>query len=118
MKNQIISTFFASCLMCGFAQASDDCTDPVVDWQPTEVLRQKMVGHGWEVKRIKVDDGCYEVKGVDGNGHHVEATFSPGSLTILELEIKFAGTGDGAAYLDRRCPIPGDELTTSDSDTE
>jgi len=48
--------------------ADDDCDDPVANWQPRENLRQKLEGEGWKVYRIKVDDGCYEVKGLAPEG--------------------------------------------------
>lgn len=99
MKNQFITVFITSCLMSGVALAGDDCTDPAVDWQPKERLRQMMIDKGWDVKRIKVDDGCYELKGLDRKGHRVEAKFSPASLEIIELEIKFNGSGDTSDYL-------------------
>jgi hypothetical protein len=38
------------------------------------------------VRRIKVDDGCYEVKGRDSNGVKVEASFAPASLMMMEWE--------------------------------
>jgi len=102
MKNKLITAFITSCLISGAALADDDCTDPVADWQPKEQLRQMMIDNGWEVQRIKVDDGCYEVKGLDRNGHRVEAKFSPASLKIVELEIKFEGSGDISDYLGNR----------------
>jgi len=100
MKSTLITTLMTSCLLSGAAFASDDCTDPLTDWQPKEELRQMMADKGWNIKRIKVDDGCYEVKGRDRNGHRVEAKFSPASLKLIELEIKFDGSGDTAGYLD------------------
>lgn len=100
MKNKLIIIFITSCLISGAALAGDDCTDPAVDWQPKERLRQMMTDKGWDVKRIKVDDGCYELKGLDRKGRRVEAKFSPASLVILELEIKFDGAGDASDYLD------------------
>ena len=55
-----------SLLLSGFAVADDDCSDPVSDWQPRETLRQQVERqYGWSVQRIKVDDGCYELKGLD-----------------------------------------------------
>mgnify|MGYP003625482166 CR=1 FL=1 len=99
MKYKRITTFIAACLLSSAALADDDCKDPLTGWQPKEQLRQKMVDKGWDIKRIKVDDGCYEVKGRDRNGHRVEAKFSPASLELIELEIKFEGAG-GADYLD------------------
>ena len=90
-----------SCLVIAPAFAGgDDCTDPVTDWQPKEQLRQKVEAKGWEVKRIKVDDGCYEIKGYDRKGHEIEAKFSPASFEVIEFEIKFNGAGDASDYLD------------------
>lgn len=66
--------------------ADDDCDDPVANWQPRENLRQKLEGEGWKVYRIKVDDGCYEVKGLAPEGYRAEASFAPGSLKLMEME--------------------------------
>jgi hypothetical protein len=102
MKNKLATAVITSCLISGTALADDDCTDPVADWQPKERLRQMMVEHGWDVKRIKVDDECYEVKGLDRNGHEVEAKVSPATLNILQLTIKFKDSGNTSDYLDRQ----------------
>ncbi len=111
MKNKLITLFITSCMVSGAALADDDCTDPVSQWQPREQLRQMMEDKGWEVKRIKVDDGCYEVKGFDRKGNRVKATFSPASLKIMELEIKFRESADASDYLDL-----GKELSPLKSD--
>lgn len=91
----------ASLLVSGAAMADNDCVDPVADWQPREVLRQQLEQHGWTVQRIKVDDGCYEVRGVDKNGNSFKAKYAPASLHIRKLEIKFDQGGDAADYLDQ-----------------
>lgn len=100
MKNKIITVFIASFLLSGPAYASHDCTDPVSQWQAPEQLRQMMTDKGWEVRRIKVDDGCYELKGFDRKGNKVEAKFSPATLKIIELEVKFGDSGDASDYFD------------------
>jgi hypothetical protein len=99
MKIVQMAALMATFLISTTVLADDDCTDPVADWQPQENLRQLMIDNGWDVKRIKVDDGCYEVKGFDQDGHRVEAKFSPVTLEILELEIKFKGSGKRSGYL-------------------
>lgn len=79
--------------------ADDYCGDPVADWQPREALRQQLERYGWTVRRIKVDDGCYEVRGTDRAGNRVDATFSPASLHIRRLTIDFRQGGDASDYL-------------------
>ena len=66
--------------------ADDDCDDPVASWQPRENLREKLEAEGWTVHRIKVDDGCYEVRGLDADGIRAEASFAPASLTMMKWE--------------------------------
>lgn len=68
------------------ALADDDCHDAIADWQPRETLRQQLEAEGWTIYRIKVDDGCYEVKGVDPKGIAVKASYSPASLTLMKWE--------------------------------
>jgi hypothetical protein len=81
------------------ALADEHCTDPVTDWQPKEALRQQAEQYGWQVQRIKVDDGCYEVRGLDRKGNALEAKFSPATLQIRELEVKFGDKADTSDYL-------------------
>ncbi len=97
-----MATLLATFLITTAAIAGDDCKDPVAEWQPQENLRQMMTDNGWQVKRIKVDDGCYEVKGLDQNGHDVKAKFSPASLEIIELKVKFTGSGNRSDYMQKR----------------
>ncbi|HWL27580.1 MAG TPA: PepSY domain-containing protein, partial [Burkholderiaceae bacterium] len=91
----------AGALFSGAALAGNDCTDPVANWQPPEVLRQQLEDHGWKVQRLKVDDGCYEVRGIDNNGNKFKAEYAPASLRIRKLEITFDEDGDATLYLDR-----------------
>lgn len=43
---------------------------------------------GWVVRRIKIDDGCYEIKGTDREGRRIEVTVDPGTLQVIEIEYK------------------------------
>lgn len=108
----------ASLVFSSAAMADSDCTDPVTDWQPREALRQQLEQHGWTVKRIKVDDGCYEVKGVDKNGNAFKAKYSPASLRIRKLEIEFDGEGKPSDYLDQQPDRESDATVRSPSAPE
>lgn len=77
---------FSLLLMSGSAMADDDCDDPIANWQPRENLRQQLEAEGWTVFRIKVDDGCYEVKGRDPDGNRMEAEYSPATFELMEME--------------------------------
>lgn len=94
-----IAAVLAGILVSGAALADTACDDPVASWQPRESLRQKIEQRGWVVQRIKVDDGCYEVRGRDRKGNKFKATYAPASLRLLTLEIDFGPAGDASDYM-------------------
>lgn len=52
-------------------------------WQSQEALKEKIIAEGWQVRKVKVDGGCYEVYGTTPEGDRVEAYFDPLSLEKL-----------------------------------
>jgi hypothetical protein len=53
---------------------------PKEKWQPQDKLKKQLEDKKWQVRRIKVDGGCYEVYGIDDKGKKVEAYFHPLTL--------------------------------------
>ena len=41
---------------------------------------------GWPLRRIKIDDGCYELRGCDAKGREIEVKVGPATLKVLEIE--------------------------------
>lgn len=99
LKSTVLAGMLAGILVSGAALADDDCVDPVADWQSREVLRQQVEQQGWTIHRIKVDDGCYEVRGTDSKGNRFKAKYTPASLHIRALEIRFRKNADTSDYL-------------------
>ncbi|MDO9524565.1 MAG: PepSY domain-containing protein [Gemmobacter sp.] len=64
----------------------DDCIAPMAQWQPRESVQRMAEAQGWTVARIKIDDGCYEIKGRDAKGRKIEVKVDPGTLAIVEME--------------------------------
>jgi hypothetical protein len=56
---------------------------PQSGWQPQETLQKRLTDQGWQVRRIKVDGGCYEVYAIDNKGQRVEAYFHPVTLASV-----------------------------------
>ncbi|MGV3743321.1 MAG: PepSY domain-containing protein [Burkholderiaceae bacterium] len=83
----------------GAAFAETNCADPIEQWKPREALQKDVEQRGWTVQRIKVDDGCYEVRGLDRKGNKVKAKYSPASLKILSLEVEFGPDADASEYI-------------------
>jgi hypothetical protein len=92
MKRILLSTttavgVLAVVALSGVANAnSDKCNVPTAERQTTEALKQKLEGEGWKVRRIKSDDGCYEVYGFDDKGRRVEAYFDPKTFVLVKLD--------------------------------
>ncbi len=59
------------------------CTEPSKEWQPKEELADKLKADGWDVRKVKIDNGCYEVYGFDGKGKRREAYFNPKTLELV-----------------------------------
>ena len=53
---------------------------PREGWQPQAKLEKQLVSQKWQVRRIKIDGGCYEVYGINEKGQRVEAYFHPVTL--------------------------------------
>ena len=89
MKFLVFSEIVLAGLMAsGSVWADTECNVPVAHWQPREVLRQKLEQQGLQVRSIKVDDGCYEVRGIDAQQKRFKAKYDPDSLKALKMEAK------------------------------
>lgn len=61
-----------------FATGLATCNSgPQSDWKSEDTLKQMLTGRGWQVRRIKIDGGCYEVYAVNEKGQRVESYFHP-----------------------------------------
>ena len=59
------------------------CDAPQKQWKSMAKLQASLVKQGWQVRKAKVDGGCYEVYGTDPQGNRVEAYFHPVSFKKL-----------------------------------
>lgn len=53
------------------------CDVPKAEWKKQMALQKKLTDEGWKVRRVKVDNGCYEVYGFDEKGQRAEVYFNP-----------------------------------------
>jgi hypothetical protein len=88
MRKTLTILAFLAALRAGAALADDDCFVPMADWQPREAVAEFAISQGWEVRRIKIDDGCYEIDGRDAQGRAIEVKLHPGTLQIIEFEFE------------------------------
>jgi hypothetical protein len=62
----------------------------MAQWQPRDAVQRMAEAQGWTVRRIKIDDGCYEIDGRDADGRASKMTVDPATLTIQAIEYEDA----------------------------
>lgn len=86
MKLSLCSIALAGLLASAqtFATGLATCdSGPQEGWQPQSKLEKQLTDKGWQVRRIKIDGGCYEVYAVDEKGERVEVYFHPKTLEVV-----------------------------------
>jgi hypothetical protein len=69
-----------SCALASTAGATGLATcnsGPQSGWKSEDALRKKLTDQGWQIRRIKIDGGCYEVYAMNEKGQRVESYFHP-----------------------------------------
>ena len=82
------SSLMALCLAVAAAPvlAGDDCEAPVEHWQSRDAALQMAARQGWQVQRLKIDDGCYEIRGRDAQGRAFKAKLDPQTLRVVKMK--------------------------------
>ncbi|MHA6644492.1 PepSY domain-containing protein [Mesorhizobium sp. A623] len=88
MKNIAAASLFLVMAGAGTAMADDDCLVPMDQWQSREAVQKMAQARGWQVGRIKIDDGCYQVRGLDETGQAFKAKIDPATLSIVKMKRK------------------------------
>lgn len=82
--------YLALCLAIASAPAfaDDDCQVPAQQWQSRDAVMQHANRQGWEVQRLKIDDGCYEIRGRDDKGRSFKAKLDPQTLKVVKMKLR------------------------------
>jgi hypothetical protein len=94
MKKTLTILSFLMAFPAGAALADDDCFVPMANWQPLDTVAQLADENGWVLRRIKIDDGCYEIDGRDSEGREIEVTIHPATLQVIEFEFEDGDDND------------------------
>lgn len=90
---------FLAVIPAGAALADDDCSSPMAQWQSRDAVVQYAADLKIDLDRLRIDDGCYDLRGRDSDGNRIEAKLDPATLGLVELEIKFRPGADPSRYL-------------------
>lgn len=67
------------------ARADDgDCDVPMENWQPREAVEAMARAQGWTIARLRIDDGCYQLRGTDAEGRPFKMKIDPETLEIVK----------------------------------
>jgi hypothetical protein len=69
----------------------DYCYVPMSEWQSRSAAIRWAEDRGWQVHRIKIDDGCYELYGLEGNQRQFEVKLNPATFEIILFEYESHG---------------------------
>lgn len=86
MKKILTMLAFLVAIPAGAALADDECFVPMTDWQPRKAVTLLATENSWTVRRIKIDDGCYEIDGSDAEGRQIKVTVHPKTLQVIDIE--------------------------------
>lgn len=88
MKNHPMLLALWAGLAAAPALASDDCDVPLNQWQSREAVMQMAAQQGWKVQRLKIDDGCYKIRGRDAQGREFKAKLDPQTLRVVKMKAR------------------------------
>lgn len=85
MKARILLALalLAAAPMLVHAHGDFKCSEPPAEWKKRDELVSKLEKEGWQIRKIKVDNGCYEVYGFDKEGTKKESYFNPKTLELV-----------------------------------
>ena len=85
MKRGLLPMILCLALATTPALAGDECGVPVQHWQSRDAALRHATSLGWQVRSLKIDDGCYEIRGTDRNGLAFKAKVDPETLEIVKF---------------------------------
>jgi hypothetical protein len=68
------------------AHAGDGCDVPTASWQPRSAVEALAQRNGWQIDHLKIDDGCYEIKGRDSEGFRIKVKLDPATLDVVKMK--------------------------------
>ncbi len=77
LPNFAALTLLAMTIDAGATGLATCNSGPQSGWKSEDSLRKTLIDRGWQIRRIKIDGGCYEVYAINEKGQRVESYFHP-----------------------------------------
>lgn len=88
MKIHPFLAVLGACLVAAPVLAGDDCDVPLSQWQSRDAVMRRAAQQGWQVQRLKIDDGCYEIRGRNAQGREFKAKLDPKTLEPVKMKLR------------------------------
>ena len=75
------------------AFAGEACDVPPQKRQSFEALGKLAGDFGWTIDKMKIDDGCYELRVTDTSGNVLKVKIDPATLAVVDGSVKRFGDG-------------------------
>lgn len=87
MRKTIAIAFIAALGFPAAAFATECGNVPQDQWMSEDALKTKAVASGYDVRQVKVEDGCYEIYAIDRDGKKVEAYLHPVTAAVVKIKV-------------------------------
>ena len=58
------------------------------EWMTEDAAKAKMTALGYDIRRVKREDGCYELYAIDKKGARVEIYMNPVTGAVVKTKVK------------------------------
>ena len=96
MKKSFTMLALLAMLPAGAAIAGEACDVPPEKRQSVEALAKLAGDFEWTIDRMKIDDGCYELRVTDASGNILKVKFDPATLEAVDGKVVRFGDDGGA----------------------
>jgi hypothetical protein len=84
LKVAALSLILAAAPAYASSDEGEGCgSAPRDQWMSVDAAKAKGIAMGYEVRKVKVEDGCYELYAVDKNGARAELYMNPVSGEVV-----------------------------------
>jgi hypothetical protein len=113
MKKTVTMLAFLAAMPATAALAGEKCNVPPERRQSFEALGRLAGDFGWTIDKMKIDDGCYELRVTDGSGNVLKVKIDPATLDVVDGKVKRFGDGNSASVNDK-----GDGTTSQEAEED
>jgi hypothetical protein len=87
MKTTALLTLATVTMITGTAHASSSyCNEPRSKWMSMDEARASVTKMGYKVRKMEVDDGCYEAYAIDDKGRRMEIYINPVTAAVVKMK--------------------------------